>query len=53
LTGTGFVKSGFTVSSIEFEGVSADTITIDSDTQATAIFTWGVPIGTGLPKISF
>ena len=34
-------------------GIWADSVTVDSDTQATATFTLGVPIGTGLPRIQF
>jgi len=52
LTGTDFDISGFTAS-VEFAGVIADSVTIDSATQATATFTWGVPIGTGSPLITF
>jgi hypothetical protein len=52
LTGTGFDISGFTASA-EFGGVTADSVTIDSATQATATFSWGVPIGTGSPRITF
>lgn len=52
MTGTEFDISGFTAS-VEFAGVIADSVTIDSATQATATFTWGVPIGTGSPLITF
>lgn len=52
MTGTDFDISGFTAS-VEFAGVIADSVTIDSATQATATFTWGVPIGTGSPLITF
>lgn len=52
MTGTDFDISGFTAS-VEFAGVTADSVTIDSATQATATFTWGVPIGTGSPLITF
>ena len=52
MTGTDFDISGFTAT-VEFAGVIADSVTIDSATQATATFTWGVPIGTGSPLITF
>jgi hypothetical protein len=52
LTGTDFDISGFTAL-VEFADVTADSVTIDSATQATATFTWGVPIGTGSPRMTF
>lgn len=53
LTGTGFqFQTGYTAS-VEFASVTADTVTIDSDTQATAVFNWGVPLGSDTPKITF
>lgn len=30
---------------VEYIGIAADTVTVDSDTQITATFTLGVPIG--------
>jgi hypothetical protein len=34
-------------------GIWADSVTVDSDTQASATFTLGVPIGSAQPRIQF
>jgi len=43
ITGTGFYTSAYTAEAL-FEGIKADTTTIDSATQVTAKFTNGVPV---------
>jgi|TARA_B110000285_G_scaffold124314_1_gene140308 hypothetical protein len=55
LNGTGFQFSpSDTTANVTFAGVSADSVTVDSDTQVTATFNMGVPIGTSVkPRITF
>jgi hypothetical protein len=38
---------------VSFLGIEADSVTVNSDTQATATFDIGVPIGIGQPRITF
>ena len=42
-TGTSFIQSGYTANAT-FGGVFADSVTVNSDTSATATWTKGVPV---------
>jgi hypothetical protein len=53
LTGVGFEFLTDFTPSVEYLGVIADSVVVDSDTQISATFDLGVPIGSGLPKITF
>lgn len=54
-TGTGLqlLQADYTAG-VTFSGIKADSVTLDSDTSATAVFTQGIPIGSGVkPKLYF
>jgi hypothetical protein len=55
LTGTNLITDSDFVGKVKYAGVYADTVTINSDTDATATFTKGVPFdGVGSkPEVSF
>lgn len=53
-TGTKFKTTGYTAKA-SFNGVDADSVAIDSETQATATWTQGVPVATAeaVPTLAF
>lgn len=51
-TGTNFDITDFTASAT-FAGISADSVVIDSATQATASFNLGVPFANESPVLTF
>ena len=55
LTGSGFqFSTADTTANVSYAGVQADSVTVDSDTQVTATFNMGVPLGTDVkPRITF
>lgn len=57
LTGSGYLMNGVSgyEAKVSYVGVFADTVTVDSDTQVTAMFNNGIPIAqTAIkPSLSF
>lgn len=51
-TGTGFDLADF-IADAQFGSIKADSVTIDSATQATAVFNLGVPIANEPPVLPF
>ena len=52
LTGANLDMAGFEAAA-SLKGVEADSVVIDSSTQATVTFRFGVPIAEEIPVISF